>query len=450
MAQVFQSTQTTQVGVAQGMVTLLALSQKLRAAQDEKGLGYIVVNETQLLLPCRQALLWRGGRVVAATGVPKPQPEAPFVIWAGRLMGWCQQQSPAAPLRINVADLPAELAEQWEKHLPSNALWVPLKMDTASGGAGLLLARDESWREEELRVGDHWGEVIAHAWGYILVQQQSWLQRWSQRVLRRRWLIVFACCALLMFFPVRQSVLAPAEVVPQQPTIIRAPQDGVIDKVVADPNQPVAQGDLLLTLDDIALKSRLDVALQTLEVARAEYRRAEQGAVSSRDASVQLPVLASRIRQYQSEVEYVQTLLQRVAIHAKRNGLALYTDRRELEGKPVKVGEKVMVIAAPDEVELEAWLPVADSIHLEDGAKIEFFLNIAPGRPLSAHLERINYQAEVSPEGYLAFRVRARLDETELPRIGLHGTARIYGDHVVLGYYLFRRPLAAARQWLGL
>lgn len=450
MAKVIQSAQAAPSGVAHGMATLLTLSHKLRTAKDEQELGYLVVNETQLLLPCRQALLWHAGRVTAATGVPKPQPEAPFVAWTNRVMKWCYQKTSEKLLSLTLSDLPEELGEDWALHLPPHALWVPLKSTPGLAESGLLLARDEAWREEELRVCEHWAEVVAHAWGYLLMQQRSWIQRWSQRISRRSWLIGLGCCTTLLLIPVQQSVLAPAEVVPQRPTIVRAPQDGVIDKVVVEPNQSVSSGDLLLSLDDVALRSRLDVALQTLEVARAEYRRAEQGAVTSRDASVQLPVLASRIRQYQAEVEYVQSLLQRITIKANREGLVLYSDRRELEGKPVKVGEKVLVIAAPDEAELEAWLPVADSIRLETGDEVEFFLNIAPGRPLQARLERINYQAEISPEGYLAFRVRARLEEQALPRIGLHGTARLYGDRVALGYYLFRRPLAAARQWLGL
>ena len=51
----------------------------------------------------------------------------------------------------------------------------------------------------------------------------------------------------------------------------------------------------------------------------------------------------------------------------------------------------------------------------------------------------------------LSFAVSARLEnETEYtPRIGSRGTAQIYGENVSLGFYLFRRPLAAVRQWMG-
>ena len=34
-------------------------------------------------------------------------------------------------------------------------------------------------------------------------------------------------------------------------------------------------------------------------------------------------------------------------------------------------------------------------------------------------------------------------------RLGLHGTAKVYGEEVSLGYYLLRRPLSALRAWTG-
>jgi hypothetical protein len=51
----------------------------------------------------------------------------------------------------------------------------------------------------------------------------------------------------------------------------------------------------------------------------------------------------------------------------------------------------------------------------------------------------------------LGYRLKATLDDpAHMPRIGLRGTAKIYGEKVTLFYYLARRPLAAARQFLGL
>ena len=60
------------------------------------------------------------------------------------------------------------------------------------------------------------------------------------------------------------------------------------------------------------------------------------------------------------------------------------------------------------------------------------------------------YRAEPTPEGVLAYRLKVRFDQGEtLPRLGLMGTAKVRGGWTPLIYYVLRRPLAAARQWLG-
>ena len=66
-------------------------------------------------------------------------------------------------------------------------------------------------------------------------------------------------------------------------------------------------------------------------------------------------------------------------------------------------------------------------------------------------MRQTSYEAEVSPDDILAFRLKASFGEgTALPRIGLKGTAKIYGNRVPLFYYLMRRPISAVRQTLGL
>ena len=41
-------------------------------------------------------------------------------------------------------------------------------------------------------------------------------------------------------------------------------------------------------------------------------------------------------------------------------------------------------------------------------------------------------------------------DENKLPRIGLRGTAKVYGSKVSLFYYLFRKPITFMRQLIGI
>ena len=76
------------------------------------------------------------------------------------------------------------------------------------------------------------------------------------------------------------------------------------------------------------------------------------------------------------------------------------------------------------------------------------FLSVKPLTPVDAHLVETSYQAVLSPiNGVASYRLRAALDESGTSaRIGLRGTAKLYGNWVVFGYYVLRRPLASLRE----
>jgi hypothetical protein len=51
----------------------------------------------------------------------------------------------------------------------------------------------------------------------------------------------------------------------------------------------------------------------------------------------------------------------------------------------------------------------------------------------------------------MSYKIIADLEPgVTAPRIGSRGVAKIYGKHIVLGLYLFRKPLSAVRQMLGI
>jgi hypothetical protein len=438
-----------------GLSTLVQLVKRARHAATVQELAFIAVNESHSLVPFRQAALWRrdrhgAGRVIALSGVPVVERNAPFTLWLERLFAGLDDETPAAAARpLAAGDLPAALAQEWAEWLPANAVLVPLVAPLRGGLGAILFAREQPWTEGERYLLQETADGYAHAWASLLGRRRSLFGRLGKRRVLLRIAIVAAVIACL-WLPITLTALAPAEVTPFEPTVVRAPLDGVVDRFVVQPNDPVKEGQLLLELDPRAIENKLEVAMKALAVVEAEYRQAAQQAVFDDKSRVQLAILKGRMDQRRADMVYAKSLLERIHVTAARGGIALFDNPNDWIGRPVTIGERLLEIADPARAELEIWLPVADAISLEPGARVDFFLNVAPDAPLAAVIRQANYQATMSPGGVLAYRIKAGLiDDAKPPRIGLRGTAKVHGDPVTLFYYLVRRPLAAARQLVG-
>jgi hypothetical protein len=164
-----------------------------------------------------------------------------------------------------------------------------------------------------------------------------------------------------------------------------------------------------------------------------------------------LAVLKGRIDQYRAETDYVETLLGRIDQRAPIAGVAVFDDVDGWIGRPVTQGERVMMIADPHRTELEIHLPVGDALALAPGDEVRLFLNVAPDHVIAARLSFVSYDASPTPDGVLAYRLRAEFaGPDDSIRLGQKGIAKIYGPPSGLLRVILRRPLAAFRQYLGL
>jgi multidrug efflux pump subunit AcrA (membrane-fusion protein) len=258
-----------------------------------------------------------------------------------------------------------------------------------------------------------------------------------------------ASLAVAALWPVRLSVLAPGELVPRQPTVVRAPMDGVIDVFHVQPNQLVRKGAPLFGFDEAVIQSRLEVAQQALATATTELRQTTQQALGDPRARAQLALLGGRIEERRAEVTALRRQLERSRVLAPQDGVVLLDDPTEWIGRPIALGERVLRIARTDDIEVEAWLPIADAIVLPPGAAVTLYLNASPLAPVPARLRLVAHEAVQRPDGSHAYRVRAALDGATAHRVGLKGTAKLEGERVPAIYWAMRRPLATLRAWLG-
>jgi hypothetical protein len=316
------------------------------------------------------------------------------------------------------------------------------------------MAREVPWEEHEMALIAEWIDTWRHAWQAR--QRPSpfdWLHRQPSGQPRRwwqRWSVRIAVAVLLLScVPVRLSVLAPGELVPAHPAVIRAPLEGVLASFHVQPNQLVKAGDPLFGFDEVLIRSQLDVARQALATAETEYRQTMQQALLDERSRAQLAVLTGKIREKQSELDYLNEQLARAQVTAPQDGIALMDDPSEWIGHPVTVGERIMRVASVDDIEVEAWVPMADAIPLPDKASVSLYLNASPLEPVQAELRYLAHDASERPDGSWAYRLRATLTSATAHRVGLKGTAKLRGRWVPLIYWVMRRPLASLRNTLG-
>lgn len=441
-----------------GLSILLELGKRAREAASAAELGFVVVNETRQLVDYRQSALWFSeGGVRAVSGLPDADTNTPYGQWLGELCAAeLSRETGGQPYTLIARRVSDELAEDWPDWMPSNVLVLPFVGPAEGIGHdrlnGLwLLGRDEDWNAAEIDLLRELASMYAHAW-----RQFRPNQHWRQRVKRfisklqhRRKLAVGIVVMVLL--PVRLTVLAPAEVVPKDAFPVRVPLEGVIDRVHVSPNQPVAANHPLFDLDTTSLRARFGIASKAFEAAAEEYRQAAQLAVSNDEKGrLEMTQRKGRMEEKATELAYSEQLLARVHIRAPRAGVAVFTDANELIGRGVSIGERIMQIADPTKVEIAIRLPVGDAIELGPHAEVTLYLTTAPQYSYSATVSYAAYRPEPTGDGIVAYRMKADFVPGETPpRLGLTGTAKLYGNWVPISYYVLRRPLAALRQWVG-
>lgn len=444
--------------LAASALKLLDLGRRAREASSVDALDFLLLNATHGLFPYRQAVLWDAQRdAPIVSGVARADPQAPYVQWLRELPARLRLP-PDQPARIQSGQLDPLLREEWREWLPGFICAFPLPNE----GGHVMFARDTAWSELEEKLMGDWVAQWAYALRALRARRpalrwRDWLRPqdapeagpppvWWKR---RRWQALALASAFLLF-PVRMSVLAPAELVPAQPLVVRAPVEGVIERFHVRPNARVLAGQPLFEFDQALIASRLEVARQALVTAQAQFRQTSQMALADPKHKGELAALAGQIEERRAEFDYLRQQTVRSVVTSPAAGVVLMDDPSAWIGKPVTVGERVLRVAAADDVEVEAWLPVADAIRLAPGDPVVLYLQAEPLTPVRATVRFIAHEAQVRPDGAMAYRVRAALSTPTAHRVGLMGTAKLSGNWAVMAYWLLRRPLAFVRAGLGL
>jgi hypothetical protein len=432
--------------------TLLQLIDSVLAATSEERLNFILANESFALVPYQRALVAKSMRgrvdVCVVSGLVEIPENTPLMIelrqWLGTLT-WPTSE----PVQLQSDDLEAD-HEILDGVIDDWSVFVPVGGNAQDKFHKLLvLTAREPWSDEDMALLKRLSAVCVEKTKVLSPPKPRW-QRWFRD--RRKWLIacvMLAALAALVLIPVPSAVTAPAEVIALKSEVVTAPQDGVVREILVTPNSEVQPKQLLLTLDDTSVSGRRKVALESLKVARADALTASQKAFSDDRSKAELTVALGRVAEKEAELAALDAQILKVEVTSDRSGIAVFADADEWAGKPVQTGQKIMQIARPEDAGLLVWLSVFDAVNFSLGSRVKLFLHTDPLNAREAEIVEASYLPELSPASIASYRVKARFVDGPPPRLGLQGTARLTGEEVSLGYYLFRRPIAAVREWTG-
>lgn len=324
--------------------------------------------------------------------------------------------------------------------------WQPLKTASGESFAGLLLARATPLLAVEAMRMERVAETVGHSWCALTGNKP--VQRIKAIAPRERKGMIILATAIALF-PIQMTARAPVEVVAERPFVISAPFSGVVSTIAVAPNQFVRKGEVLIRFDDVKFRNELTLATQKLEVARARVERASSASFSDKDQNHEVSIERAEFDLAQAEHAYAADMMGKTALIAPRDGMAIYTDRKDWEGRAINVGEPIMQVADPRAVALRIDLPSKEQMTLSPGSQVKVWLDSQPLWALDARLQTASYQARPTPEGILAFAVTAK-PLGDAPRIGSRGTAEVRGSWAPLSYVLLKRPIASFRQFIGL
>ncbi len=436
---------------------LIQLEFNLKNCENDNELFYSIVNQTIEIIPYEQAILFGIDyssklKVEAISNIVSVDSTSPFVQYTLDLANNLLNLYITEEVKlINQNDLQKDIKEQIKEYSPKNIVWIPLKTikNNIEVEFYLVLLRNEIFTQKEIELLNY----LASSYKYFLfaTKRDSFSTKLKNMKFNNKY-FKYALIAifLAMFIPIKMSVLAPCEIQAKNPYVVTSPIDGSIDEIKVNSNEHIEKEKLIIKIKDIDLINTYEIAKKKLDTVQAELHSMKQAGFYDADKKSQINRLESEVKLKEAELNYSKSLLQKTDIYSKAQGIVIVDNPNEWKGKPVITGEKILLIANPNEIEIKIMLSVKDALFLEENADVKIFLDNKIFETWGAKISQISYKPQVTPENIVSYKIIANFNDLKenenIPKIGLRGTAKIYSQEVSLFFYLFRKPITTLRQ----
>lgn len=255
-------------------------------------------------------------------------------------------------------------------------------------------------------------------------------------------LLVAGLVAFLALAEGTYRLAASATLVSRSQQFIAAPFAGFVRTAPVRAGERIADGALLVSLDDRDLQ--LERLRLQAEIARVEAQAQRAGAERDR---ARASILAAERDQHAAQLTLVQQQLDRTRLVAPFAGLVVSGDLSRRLGGAVEKGEVLFAIAPTDEYRVDLKVRESRIGDVAPGQRGTLFLSARPQDGLPFTVQRITPRV-VAEEGRSFFVVEALLDDGPGAGLqpGLQGVAKIEIARAGL-FTIWTRDL---REWLRL
>ncbi len=286
------------------------------------------------------------------------------------------------------------------------------------------------------------------------------------------WLLVILVITFLMLPPfpyiekyqpkVPERVTTEFELIAPEIKTVYAPFDGPIAKCCrADGVTLWKNGDFVRKGDIIAVydEEQLDYRLKAAEAAVSEIQAELDLKLRDFDKTEsrgEVKLLKAKLKSAQVAVEEAKWYKNQIQLTAPIDGILQLAEPRaeNLIGKAVRTGDKLFDILSDMRPNgkrgLDVKVPVNErdsSILLKKPDSIVLFLHTSPDTPIYAKVREISPAPELTEQRTYCYNMLAELAEADVRdlKYGMRGIARIEGERVTIGYFLFKSVILYLR-----
>jgi len=432
------------------------LNLKAHSCKNFESLIFLILNDTINVAHYDRALLWNlaetSPKLLGISGISTlPKNKDLIVKWKKIVT---ELEDPKKP-QIFIIDRSdeTEIVKNSKEHPKSTVLWLPI-FSNEKLQLGMWM---ELWGDhKENPPADDLLGLLVHllmpsfglAWEK-LAQKNSWKKVPLKKPFYIGLGIAIFLGLTLIQVPIR--IVAPCEVVALNPMVIRAPMEGIIEELNVKPGQNVAKGDILFEYDKKVPLQQLKSAQKEVEVLESKLNRAISLSLEEDQSSANnYSILTRQLEKGKIELDLVMHHTSLLTTKAIQEGIIILDNPDQFRGKPVQVGERILAISDPSKTELKIWLPENDNVSIDFDKPIKVILNVKSNDSYQAKINYISSQSTLSEKNIPSFVAEAQwINKTEEVKLGLKGTAIVYGEKVSLWFFFLRKPLAIFRHYLG-